>query len=167
MSHVVYSSCKLWQLLTAGGLKKLAWTGSKENKLQWNAQQGNHSLCNKGHFAFTAKSCINMVSVKEKRKSWSFWTNSWIRTEKNQPIFCGDRYPDSCLVTWEWKLWLEMIDTLIISFLCFDWIKWNLKEGLDPSWETECTSVIWGFEVSVSTKWGKGKQNPFTHKLVY
>ena len=98
--------------------------------IQHNAQQANRSLWNISHFFSTTKSYSNVVSVKysEKKKSWNFWTSSWIRTEKSLPTFtfCGDQYSRSLFLACSllrlkvlaWDDW----DSLIINFWRFNWI---------------------------------------------
>ena len=129
MSREVDSSCKLWLLIAAGGLEKLAWTSWKKNKLHsTKGTTGKSLFVGHGHFVSTAKFCINVDSVKysDKTKSWNFWTSSWIRSDKSLLIFRGDHSILNhyfSLAGWrEWNLWLKMIDTLIICFWRFRWI---------------------------------------------
>ena len=94
LSHLVNAYCCRWTQKT--------WLERVEKRIkciQQNAQQANRSLWNISHFFSTAKSYSNVVSVKysEKKKSWNFWTSSWIRTENSLPTFtfCGDQYSRS------------------------------------------------------------------------
>ena len=128
LTHLVNYDCLLLQLDTKYWLERVE---KRINCIQQNAQQGNRSLWNIDHFVSTAKFCINVVSVKynEKkklRKSWNFWTSSWIKTDKSLPTFHGDHsifdHHFSLFCLREWNLWLEMIDTLIINFWRFRWV---------------------------------------------
>ena len=131
MSREVDSSRKLWLLNAADGHEILAWTSWKKNKLHSTKRTTGKSLfvehrSFRFHSLVLYQRCFCQIQWKKKlRKSWNFWTSSWIKTDKSLPTFHGDHsifdHHFSLFCLREWNLWLEMIDTLIINFWRFRW----------------------------------------------
>ena len=66
LTHLVNYDCLLLQVDLKNWLERVE---KRINCIQQNAQQGNRSFCDIGHFVSTAKFCINVVSVKYNEKT--------------------------------------------------------------------------------------------------
>ena len=90
-------------------------------------------------------------------KAWNFRASSWIRTEKPSQYFVEiTENPHSSFLSRYWSrarvnvvAWDEWHFDNKLPRLWFD--KCSLKEGFDLTWER--IMALWGFEVSVATKY--------------
>ena len=112
---------------------------------------------------------LTMRLSNKKEKTWNFQTSSWIRTEKTYQYFVEiTEYSHSSFLAWpreRVKLWLQMIDALIIRFRRFDWISPVSRKVL-TFLESELQHfVVLRFLWQLSTT-SQVRQDQFTHKLV-